>query len=68
MANRIVEKVKKIKWRIEDFCFIRKSNLHAVWEQQQLSNIFRNFGVDYVFDVGANHGQYATMLRKRCGY
>ena len=37
-------------------------------EQDILRKLFRLFGVDCVFDVGANHGQYATMLRKHVGF
>ncbi len=40
-----------------------KSKLHLVHERLQLRRFFAHFGVDCVFDVGANRGQYATMLR-----
>src|SRR6516225_7101905 len=40
-----------------------KSRLHMVYERIHLRRFFSYFGVDCVFDVGANRGQYASMLR-----
>lgn len=34
----------------------------------QLQKFFEHYQVDCVFDVGANNGQYADMLRKHIGY
>ncbi|ADP72313.1 methyltransferase FkbM family [Rhodomicrobium vannielii ATCC 17100] len=42
--------------------------LYSRHEQVHLKRIFREFDVDLVIDVGANRGQYATMLRQRVGY
>lgn len=39
--------------------------LHGLWEQRHLQRLFDYFDVDCVFDVGANFGQYATMLRQK---
>jgi FkbM family methyltransferase len=33
-----------------------------------LQQFFAHFGVDCVFDVGANCGQYATMVRDKVGF
>ena len=38
------------------------------FEREHLRQFFEHFAVDCVFDVGANAGQYATMLRKHVGY
>lgn len=38
------------------------------WEQIQLRKVIEHFNVDCIFDVGANDGQYATMLREKIGF
>ena len=43
---------------------IDRRKLYAVWEQSQLEKLFAYLDVDCVFDVGANEGQYAEMLRQ----
>lgn len=47
---------------------IDRRKLHAQWEIEHLRKIFQAYAVDCVFDVGANQGQYAQMLRKKVGY
>lgn len=42
--------------------------LHTLFEQVQLKKFIDHFAVDCVFDVGANVGQFATLLRKKVGY
>ena len=41
---------------------------YALPEQLHLRRLLGHFEVDCVFDVGANAGQYATMLREKVGY
>jgi len=43
-------------------------NLYKLWELQQLERVFRTYNVDCVFDIGANVGQYAWMIRKNLGF
>lgn len=42
--------------------------VHQYPEIQALKRFLSAFSVDCLFDVGANRGQYATMLRKDAGY
>lgn len=44
------------------------SNLQLLLEPIHLKRIFEKYEVDCVFDVGANSGQYARMLREKVGY
>lgn len=45
----------------------RRKGFHLI-EVSTLSQLLSTFSVDCVFDVGANEGQYATMIRKDVGY
>ena len=47
---------------------IDERQLYALWEQEQLRKLFGYLDVDCVFDIGANEGQYAEMLRRKVGY
>ncbi|MEC3949306.1 FkbM family methyltransferase [Sphingobium sp. HWE2-09] len=42
--------------------------VHQYPEIQALKRFLSAFAVDCLFDVGANRGQYATMVRKDAGY
>ncbi len=45
-----------------------KGQVHQYPEVKALRNFLHKFEVDCVFDVGANHGQYASTLRHEVGY
>jgi FkbM family methyltransferase len=47
---------------------IDRRNLYQVWEQSHLNKLLSFLKVDCVFDIGANQGQYAKMLRRKAGY
>jgi FkbM family methyltransferase len=40
----------------------------GLYEQDRIRQIIHAYNVDCVFDIGANSGQYATMLRDRIPY
>ena len=42
--------------------------MEFLFEEHHLKRFLHHFEVDCVFDVGANLGQYAMMLRERAGY
>jgi FkbM family methyltransferase len=64
-----------LKRRIADFAerqfdlrIVKRWNVPLLFEQEHLSRFFKHFEIDCVFDVGANAGQYADMIRDKCGY
>jgi FkbM family methyltransferase len=51
-----------------DVRIVPKAQLPLLAEQEHLSRFFKRFEIDCVFDVGANAGQYADMIRRKCGF
>lgn len=47
---------------------VKKERVALIFEEVHLQRFFKYYKIDCVFDVGANEGQYATMLRERVGY
>jgi FkbM family methyltransferase len=54
--------------RLSGNVIVPHHELHALPERLHLRRLFEYLEVDCVFDVGANAGQYATMLRQHVGY
>ncbi len=59
---------RKMVERMFDVRVIPPGHLPLLFEQQHLRRFFAHFEVDCVFDVGANQGQYAKMVRTHTGY
>src|SRR6266496_6469145 len=51
-----------------DVHLVYRGTVAPVFERDHLHRFFKHFKVDCVFDVGANAGQYANMLRTEVGY
>lgn len=67
-GNRLFCSLDDFAAKVRHAALIDRRELYALWEQEQLVKMFAFCGVDCVFDVGANEGQYATMLRRKLGY
>ena len=60
--------LKKIINKITNFRIVDQRYLYKQLECDHLKKLFDHFDIDCVFDVGANYGQYAKMLRQEGGF
>jgi len=61
LARRMIEKALDVQ-------VVPVGHVALIFEWEHLRRLFEHFAIDCVFDIGANAGQYATMLRTRVGY
>jgi FkbM family methyltransferase len=59
--TKAISKVRRIR-------LIDTRDLYKYWEEESLRKFFFQYQPDCVFDVGANLGQYAAMLRQKVNY
>ena len=61
MISRAIDKLARLS-------LIDRNKLAVLFEQDHLRKLLAALKVDCVFDVGANVGQYASMLRHQAKY
>jgi FkbM family methyltransferase len=66
--GKIARLARGVRNRILNFRVVDRRRAYELWETNTLSRIFDHYKVDCVFDVGANLGQYARMLRTKAGF
>jgi FkbM family methyltransferase len=64
----LLNSVRRTPARLAGYRVMDTTKLFAYPEISHLRRFFAVYDVDCVFDVGANRGQYATMLRRQVGY
>ena len=68
-SNSLGRKIRSGLARSEVSLFSRHANhFQSLIEPVYLQRFFKAFDIDCVFDIGANAGQYARMLRKKVGF
>jgi FkbM family methyltransferase len=63
-----VSVVRRLSARLRRTKIVDMARLHAHQEVHHLTRLFAHLSIDLVFDIGANQGQYASMLRSEVGY
>ena len=59
---------KFLNEKVFNLLITNKDELHTLPEKIYLGRLLPFLNIDCVFDIGANNGQYAQMLRKHVGY
>lgn len=69
--KNLTEVKSALRERYEDLRNLRpydRRKLHVLWEENHLHRLLSAYHVDCVFDIGANYGQYAQMLRNKARF
>lgn len=54
--------------RLQNLTVLDARTAYLWWQEDHLRRLLPHLGVDCVFDVGANGGQHAWMLRRKAGF
>ncbi len=68
MNKNVVRTIGKGLRFLQNLRLVDQRKLYRLWEENHLRQVFERYDVDCVFDVGANYGQHAEMLRRRIGF
>jgi len=61
LIRRLAESLRSLR-------LVDNRELHLLHEQIHLHRLFGFLKIDCVFDIGANSGQYASMIRRKAGF
>ena len=67
-TRTLTQRIRDRLQREFDFRLVRWMQLGDAQQVWYLRRLFKLLDIDLVVDVGANFGQYATLLRRRVGY
>ena len=68
MTETLRSYVSRIKNKLVNTVVVDRRELYKLHEESHLAKLFAAMRVDCVFDIGANRGQYASMLREKTNY
>lgn len=63
-AHRVANMIRLVR----NLRIVDRRAIYKFWEVDLLKRFLTQFKVDCVFDIGANYGQYASMLRDKVGF